>query len=70
MSSDRAPTAREENEEEESWRCDACGDDGEEGLAIFATGRATRSDPTGQRPVCLCGDCAARKVPHGPVQSS
>lgn len=46
------------------WVCDACGCEQEEGLCLWETGRRTRSDPRGERVVCLCCECRER-VPHG-----
>ena len=43
---------------DEHWACERSGQTTEDGLAMYTTGRRTRSDPQGKRIVCLCGDCA------------
>ena len=45
-------------EDEENWVCERCGQLSEEGLAWLETGRCTRSDPKGEKCVCMCGWCA------------
>ena len=50
--------------EEDGWVCDGCGCDNEELLCMWQTGRVTRSDPNGEKIVCLCCDCGER-IPHG-----
>ena len=48
------------------WVCESCGDLNEEYLVIYATGRVTRSDPSGMNSKCLCCDCADR-IPQGVI---
>lgn len=46
------------------WVCDGCGQECEEALCLWETGRPTRSDPAGEKVVCLCDVCES-VVPHG-----
>ena len=48
----------------DGWVCDGCGDENEDELVMWTTGRKTRRDPNGERVVCLCSACADR-IPHG-----
>ena len=53
-----------EKEKASGWVCDGCGEQNEEALVMWTTGRVLRSDPEGARVVCLCDVCSAR-IPHG-----
>ena len=48
------------------WICESCGEDCEEGLAVYEIERETRARR--DREACLCADCA-RRIPHGKVIS-
>lgn len=50
--------------DDNGWVCDGCGCDQEEALCMWETGRVTRSDPKGEKVVCLCDRCEERH-PHG-----
>ena len=52
------------SEADTGWVCDGCGWDHEEALCLWETGRVTRSDPKGEKVVCLCDYCEER-YPHG-----
>ena len=56
-------------DDEEEWKCDRCGDEDQEKLAYYETGRITRLTPHGDKVVCLCIDCR-NKVKCGPVVTS
>ena len=45
----------------DQWVCERCGQTTEDGLCIVMSGRCTRSDPQGQRALCLCGGCIEGK---------
>ena len=42
------------------WVCERCGDQNEEGVAVFEVKQATRMCPEGRRVVILCGSCAEK----------
>lgn len=50
-----------ERYERDGWVCERCGEENEEALVLWHTGRTTRA---GSRVVCLCNVCEAKTV-HG-----
>ena len=46
--------------DDEFWVCDTCGEQNEDGLAVYEMIRVTRLCPDGSRTVILCSDCAEK----------
>lgn len=46
--------------DEEFWVCETCGEQNEEGLAVYETTRVTRLYPDGSRVVMLCSVCVEK----------